>query len=138
MVNKLFGVMAAIALAGWILATSIGCSPVNVTAAHGNNDSEVNDVVVPNREMVEELVSHSSTYRFDGLGSSIKLISANGDAADRNWEYVIEYQTTHAGHGDRTGHMMAQVITNHRVNIAVTNGEIMSAVCDDSWDMVKD
>ncbi len=126
----------------FILAlAAIGCSPALARTpieTPAQNGSQNSDVVIPNWDVVENLIRAGSTYRYDGTVGSIKLLSATADAADKNWVFTVEYETSHAGHGDRTGHMMAQVITRHTAIVTVTDGEITSAVCDNSWDMLKD
>ncbi len=135
--KKILGILVGISLAAAILFTSMGCSPAQISAAP-DKDTAQNPVVTPNWDLVKALIESSSTFRFDGVAGNIRLIDFTGDAADVNWLYNVEYQTSHAGHGDRTGHMLAQVITNHKAIVKVTNGEITSAVCDGCWDIVKD
>jgi hypothetical protein len=121
--------------------SAIACTPVlgeTSTDHSGQTIPQGSAVVIPNRDMVLDFVKNTSTYQFDGIDGTLRLINATSDAADRIWEYTVEYQTRHAGHGDRTGHMMAQVITTHTAVVILDNGQITSAVCDNSWDMLQD
>ncbi len=130
------GLMASILLLG-----AVGCSTALANTPIGGQDqkgSDYSDVVIPNRDIVENFIKTGSTFRFDGIDGTVKLINWTADAADKNWQFTVAFQTRHAGHGDRTGHMLAQVITNHTAVIVATDGEITSAVCDNSWDMLKD
>ena len=51
--------------------------------------------------------------------------------------FIFEFESRHAGYGDRTGQMLAQVITPHKASIGVEQGEIRSAVLDKKWDMIN-
>jgi hypothetical protein len=99
---------------------------------------------VPYQQKVEDLIKNSSTFKFDGIAESIKFIniisSTEGTSTEpaKDWEFTVEYQTNHPGHGDRTGPVLAQVVTDHKAVFKVNNGEITSAVCDNVWDMLAD
>ncbi len=49
---------------------------------------------------------------------------------------VIEFDSRHAGYGDRTGQMLAQVITRHRAEIRVVSDNVVSAILDGQWDEI--
>ncbi len=94
------------------------------------------------QRIAEEYISNSSTFKFDGIKGSIKSVNV-----EPGWSNVFhsiavttEYQTQHPGHGDRTGEVLAQVITNHSAVILVNmdKGVVAMAVCDKTWDMVND
>lgn len=124
------GVMAPLVLTLGLVVLS--CGP-----AQGNGlDKTPTPSQVPYSNLAEEFVKNSSTFKFDGIEGSIKLAKAQG--SDREMEFVIEYQTRQPGHGDRTGQVLAQVITNHTGVINIKDGKVISAVCDNSWDMLKD
>ena len=53
------------------------------------------------------------------------------------WTFVYRFESRHAGYGDRTGQMLAQVITPHEAVITVERGEIKSAIMDEKWDMIN-
>ncbi len=53
------------------------------------------------------------------------------------WEFTFEFDSRHAGYGDRTGQVLAQVITPHRAVVTVEEGEVTSAVMDGKWDMLR-
>jgi len=79
---------------------------------------------------------NSPTFRFDGIEDSVKLININTMRCPYCWEFTFEFQTRYAGHGDRTGQFLAQVITDHTARIVVQEGEVISAICYDNWDMM--
>jgi hypothetical protein len=53
------------------------------------------------------------------------------------WTFVIRFESRHAGYGDRTGQMLAQVITTHEAVVTVERGAIESAIMDEKWDMIN-
>lgn len=95
------------------------------------------------QKIAEAFIRNSATFRFDGLDGSVKLVRTDPGvtSAFRSWSYTFEFQTRHPGHGDRTGQFLAQVITNHRATILVNLEKdiaVMAAVCDDTWDMLRE
>ncbi len=133
--KKIIGIVLAGCLTLTMVLTSVGCSSVSGSGATQSPTPSATQV--PNSEMVENFVKNSSTFKFDGIAGSLKLAKVvaipNGDG-----EFTIEYQTAHPGHGDRSGLVLAQVITNHAATIQVKDGKIISAICDGNWDMQKD
>ncbi len=91
---------------------------------------------VPYQLKVEEFIKNSQTFKFDGIAGSIKFTdivgSAKGTSATpaRDWEFTVQYQSGHPGHGDRTGQVLTQVVTKHVAVVKVESGEIISAICD--------
>jgi hypothetical protein len=80
---------------------------------------------------------NSPTFKFDGISDSIKVIEiwqAMTFAAPSFWQVTIEFDSKHAGYGDRTDQVMAEVITHHSIRIHVTEGKITMAIIDDKWD----
>jgi hypothetical protein len=97
---------------------------------------------VPYEQKVEDFIKNSSTFKFDGIANSIKFTkiigSTNGTSTEptKDWEFTVESQTGHPGHGDRTGQALAQVITKHTAVVKIKAGEIVSAVCDNENIMI--
>jgi len=96
------------------------------------------------QQKVEDFIKNSSTYKFDGIPGSIifiKSVSSVEGASTvppEDWDFTVEYQTGHPGHGDRTGQMLAQVVTNHRAFIKIESGVITSTACCHIWDIQAD
>lgn len=86
--------------------------------------------------IAEELVRISDTFLFDGIEESLKLVSVQAGPQPDSWTFTFEFQSRHAGYGDRTDEVLAQVITPHRVVINVEKDEITSAVMDGQWDIL--
>ncbi len=87
------------------------------------------------RQVAEEYVKLDSTYRFDGIPETFKLSSTTSIA--NGWKYTIEFDSQHPGYGNRTGQVLAQVITHHIAAVNVSEGRVVSAIMDSKWDMVK-
>ena len=86
--------------------------------------------------IAEEFVRNSPTFTFDGLEETLKLTGTLTARCPFCWLFTFEFDSRQAGYGDRTGQVLAQVITHHQAVIAVEQMEINSAVMDDSWDML--
>lgn len=90
-----------------------------------------------NLQIAENFIKNEATFVFDGIPGSLRLAETFA-AQDPDGNYFIfEFQSRHAGYGDRTGQVLAQVITNHRVNIRVIDDKVTEAIMDDVWDMLK-
>lgn len=84
--------------------------------------------------IAENFVKNSPTFKFDGIPATFKLsdtVSVGGGV-----EYIFELDCRHAGYGDRTGQVLAQVITHHVASVIVQNEQVISAMMDGHWDMV--
>jgi hypothetical protein len=94
-------------------------------------------------QMAEEAIKNSATFKFDGIASSIKLINATSETPISSFRATLctfEFQTAQPGHGDRSGLMLAQVITTHRAEVYVDqdSDQVKMAFCDATWDLIKD
>jgi len=114
-------------LLGVILLVPVGCF---LTQASGFTKEQ-------SREIAEDYLRNDPTFRFDGIAGSIKLVETNRPGGTYCWEFVFEFECLHAGYGDRSGEVVAQVITPHSARIVVMAGEVVSAVMDGKWDMVN-
>lgn len=124
--NKLVGLALGISLMAGLILTSAGCTP-------GQNISQSNSTAA-------NFIRDSATFKFDGIADSIRLVKMmetdgpNGGS----WFYTVAFQTAHPGHGDRSGQMLAQMVTNHTAIIEVKDGKVAAAVCDGEWDIKAD
>jgi len=89
------------------------------------------------QRIAEEFLKNSPTFSFDGIEGTLKLKEILTARCPYCWVFIFEFDSRHAGYGDRTGQALAQVITPHRAVIAVEQSEITSAVMDDKWDMIN-
>ena len=88
------------------------------------------------RNLAEEFVRNSPTFVFDGIEESLKLVEMLHPDIENAWTFVFHFDSRHAGYGDRTGQVLAEVITPHEAVITIEEGEIKSAVMDEKWDML--
>ena len=87
------------------------------------------------RVVAEEYVKNSSTFVFDGITDTLKLVETRETNCPYCWVFVFEFDSSQAGYGDRTGQMLAQVMP-HRAVITVQELRVASAVMDEKWDML--
>jgi len=99
------------------------------------------DVLVVNEEnsqqTAEDFVKNSPTFQFDGIEESLELAEKLYPDIENAWQFVYHFESRNAGYGDRTGQMLAQVVTHHEAIITVENGEITTAILDGEWDMLS-
>ncbi len=123
-----------------------GCMPscvINVATKEAKVNWRCTGLIMPeettteqqNKETAESFAENSATYLFDGLG--LEFISSKESECESCYEFTFGFTSSAAGYGDRTGMMLAQVITSHKAVITVKEGNIDSAVLDKKWDMVK-
>lgn len=80
-------------------------------------------------------LKNGATFKFDGIPETL-IIGETLILESYPIQYVvtITFDSRHAGYGDRTGQILAQVITRHTARITVVNGGVVSATLDDVWD----
>lgn len=88
------------------------------------------------RQLAEDFVRGSATFEFDGMGDTLELTETLEISEPDSWTFGFEFDSRHAGFGDRTGMVLAQVITHHEAMVTVTGGEVVHAVLDGEWDML--
>ncbi len=92
------------------------------------------------RQVAEQFVRSSSTFTFDGIAETLKLTQTSSPDSFRGWTFIFAFDCRQAGYGDRSGQMLAQVITRHEaaVGVEMASGKVIRAVMDGKWDMLKD
>ncbi|MBM3132856.1 MAG: hypothetical protein FJZ95_07495 [Chloroflexi bacterium] len=89
------------------------------------------------RKIAEDFVKNEATFVFDGMEETLKLTDTVVLRCPSCWEFVFEFDSRHAGYGDRTDQMLAQVITHHRAVVTVIGGKVTRAIMDEKWDMIE-
>jgi len=123
-----------------------GCMPscvINVATKEAKINWRCTGLIMPeettteqqSKETAESFAETSSTYQFDGSG--LELTSSQALDCENCYEFSFGFTSSAAGYGDRTGMMLAQVITPHKAIITVKEGNVDSAVLDGKWDMVR-
>lgn len=87
------------------------------------------------QKIAQDFASSTSTHKYDGEG--LKLNSSESLKCSYCWEFDFSFESRSAGYGNRTGKMVAQVITPHNLKITVKEGEIVTAVVDGTYDEIK-
>jgi len=83
-------------------------------------------------------ISEAPTYSWDGVEGSIQVLdSYKTQTPEAVWTVVIEFTCANAGYGDRSGQMVASVVTDHVVTITVEDGAVVKAVVDSVWDELR-
>ena len=88
------------------------------------------------RQIAGEFVRNSPTFVFDGIEDTLNLMETLYPDIENTWQFVFYFESAHAGYGDRTGQVLAEVITPHEAIITVERGKVTSAVMDGQWDML--
>jgi len=86
-------------------------------------------------KIARDFVQNEATFRFDGMLDTLKLTDATRLGAG-SWEFTYRYNSRAAGYGDRTGQILAQVITPHEARVTVTDNKVTKGVLDGKWDML--
>ena len=79
------------------------------------------------------VVNNAPTYLYDG--SELTFKSAE-QIAEESYKLTFEFTSAAAGYGDRTDEMVAQVITEHEIEIIVEQGQVISAITDGVYDEI--
>lgn len=80
-------------------------------------------------------LKNAPTYRYDGIPGTMKVEETRIlESYPVQYIVVITFDSRHAGYGDRTGQVLAQVITSHTAWVKVVNNEVVSAILDNRWD----
>jgi hypothetical protein len=82
-----------------------------------------------------DFLKNGATYKFDGIdGTMVVEETRILESYPVQYIVIISFDSSHAGYGDRTGQILAQVVTPHSAWVKVVNGEVVSAVLDNTWD----
>ena len=84
-----------------------------------------------------EFLETSPTFAYDGVAGSIEMVDAEALRCPQCWAFEFDFECLHAGYGDRTGQVLAQVITAHTAHIVVVEGNVTAATIDGVWDMLE-
>jgi len=119
------------------LLVTVGC--VNTPDQGQGSQSQGPKLVLEqdSQRIAADFLRSSATFRFDGIERTLKLVWSRVDEKAHRGEFHYEFQSRHAGYGDRTGLILAQVITEHKAKIVVENGQVVHAVLDGKWDMLR-
>jgi hypothetical protein len=85
------------------------------------------------KALAESWIKAAPTYTYDGSDLRFVRYVQQEPFPVR---HVLNYTFTssHAGYGNRSGMMTAQIITDHTIQIVIIDGNVDSAVIDEKWD----
>ena len=79
-------------------------------------------------------VKNSPTYTFDCYGAFISgIIPANCEGC---YKVTVGFTCSHPGYGDRSGRILAELVTGHSAEVEVKKGVVENAEVDGVWDMI--
>ena len=118
-VHLLIAMMAIISLV--VMACSSGSTAEeDETRGFSEQDSQ---------QIALDYLKKSPTYTFDGIDGSIELIATETLRCRQCWTFVYRLECAQPGYGDRTGQILAQVITPHTARITVQEGNSGGGDC---------
>lgn len=85
--------------------------------------------------VAQRFIVTSPTFAFDGDINTLDTEYV-GTLESFPPQYMIKlaFDSAHGGFGNREGQMLTQVITHHKMDIIVSEGIVISAVTDETWD----
>ena len=131
-ISRLLGVGLAL-----YLLTALGCSNVPSQTQASENQGPKAVSREDSQKIATDFLRNSPTFRFDGMEDTLKLVWSRAEEELHRWEFHYQFQSRHAGYGDRTGLILAQVITDHKAQIVVEQGSVVHAILDGKWDMLR-
>jgi heat shock protein HslJ len=123
-------IIVIVAVATFMLYIQLTC-PTEGPSTVTNGVSEEQSL-----NLAQQFLKNSPTYKFDGIEETLKHEETLTLRCPYCWQFIFKFDSRQAGYGNRTGQMLAQVITPHTARITVQKGEIISAVLDNEWDML--
>ena len=89
------------------------------------------------QRIAEGFLRSSPTFFFDGIEKSVRLVDTIAPQSMPDYRiFFFTFDSGQAGYGDRTGQVLAEVITPHKVAITVDQGQIKVALIDRTWDIL--
>jgi len=89
------------------------------------------------QRIAEGFLKSSPTFIFDGIENSLRLVDTIAPQSMPDYRiFFFTFDSRQAGYGDRTGQVLAEVITPHKVAITVDQGKIKVALIDRTWDIL--
>lgn len=86
-------------------------------------------------EIANEFVLSSPTFAFDGMEDTLEFGPiAILESFPEQYKLDVMFTSSHGGFGDRTDQIVTQVLTPHVMEIIISEGAVISAVTDDTWD----
>ncbi|MFQ6095275.1 MAG: carboxypeptidase regulatory-like domain-containing protein, partial [Candidatus Bathyarchaeia archaeon] len=82
-------------------------------------------------KIAQDFIVQAPTYKYDGIRETLNVTDVKVlESFPVQYVITITFDSGHAGYGDRTGQVLAQVITPHTAVVKVVNDNVVSAVLD--------
>src|SRR5512143_3980578 len=122
-------VLAGIGLTAAMVVTSPAQGSPNAVPPAPGNPVHPNDPTVMQNDkltMAKQFVMDDATFQFDGMADTVTaaLDESTGIA-------TIEFTSRTAGYGNRSGMIVAEVLTAHKAAIKISDNQVVSAVMDE-------
>ena len=124
-------IVVIIVVATLILYSQLSC-PTEKPSTVTNGATEEESL-----NIARQFLKNSLTYKFDGIEETLKHQETLTLRCPYCWQFIFTFDSRQAGYGNRTGQMLAQVITPHTARITVQKGEVTSAILDNEWNMLQ-
>ncbi len=129
-------IFLAIVIASLLTIPAAACSGVPATNPPPTATRQYS--LEESQAIAENFVKNEATFVFDGLPDTLRLTSTSVTANQpERFIFTFEFDCRQAGYGDRTGQMLAQVITHHQAIVSVAHGEVTSATMNNQLDMLQ-
>lgn len=87
------------------------------------------------KQIAQKAAENAPTYKFDGF--DLKFESSEPLRCPNCWEFTFSFSSRHPGYGDRSGQILAQVITPHQIRVNVEDEKVVAVVTDRTFDELK-
>ncbi|MEM2160273.1 MAG: hypothetical protein QXN55_04890 [Candidatus Nitrosotenuis sp.] len=86
-------------------------------------------------DIAKEFVLSAPTFAFDGMKDTLEFGPITVlESFPEQYKLDATFTSAHGGYGNRTGQMVTQALTPHTMNILISEGTVISAVTDETWD----
>ena len=126
----LISTLAAIAL-GITLILLIPTQTVLTSIPETQEDREINEAL----GIAQTFIVTSPTFAYDGDINTLdtELVEMIEDSP-KSYLVKMAFESAHSGYGNREGQILPQINTHHQMEIIVSEGDVISAVTDQTWD----
>ena len=103
------------------------------------NAYDPGDGIISDEEAAIQIAKHfilnAPTYAFDGIDGTLQLIQTTSlESWPVQHVVMLSFESSNAGYGNRSGEVLAQVVTTHMAWVKVVEGKVIQAVLDEKWD----
>ena len=123
----IIGVIAASVIGAYFVSAQTTLTKIPAT----QEDQERYDAM----DVAKKYIVTSPTFAFDGLPETLDVENVSiMESYPVQYRITAAFDSSHGGFGNREGQILTQVITPHKVDIIVSEGEVVYAVTDETWD----